>query len=182
MSHKIRLHDGAQKHFCNGADILTVTIYNDPPPLQDGPPQTCRRQASGPRCMSQNKNTRKGSIPPSAINRRMMIVIITNTEVIPPIPSPAWGVCGLFAPVRAGAGGRFLIPARPREVCTLPIPAARPGPACAAPVPARPGDGGGFPVPRAGAGGCAALPGAGGTWENAWYSQFLSFAGWRSFK
>lgn len=114
--------------FCNGADILTVTIYNDPPPLQDGPPQTCRRQASGPRCMSQNKNTRKGSIPPSAINRRMMIVIITNTEVIPPIPSPAWGVCGLFAPVRAGAGGRFLIPARPREVCTLPIPAlpARP--------------------------------------------------------
>ena len=87
--------------FCNGADILTVTIYNDPPPLQDGPPQTCRRQASGPRCMSQNKNTRKGSIPPSAINRRMMIVIITNTEVIPPIPSPAWGVCVLFAPVRA---------------------------------------------------------------------------------
>lgn len=103
-----------------------------------------------------------------------MIVITINAEDVPPIPQPDWDGCGLCVPVRGIAGCVFLIPARPKEVCTLPIPA-----------PVRPEDGGGPPVSRDGAGRPASLPGAGaegGSGERAWYSQFLSFAGWRSFK
>ncbi len=77
------------------------------------------------RRMSQNKNIRKGSIPPSAISRSTTIVIITNTDDTALIPEePVWGGCapGLPGAGRAGFGMScgFRIPARPRDVCTLP--------------------------------------------------------------